>query len=70
MPMKHAIPQLDLGDTCRRVNTTNHVRDIDLPWVKSCYFSRESSSDLSFSFIEQQSSMPVNVTLANINFQH
>jgi len=35
MPMNHAIPQLDLGDTCRRVSTVNHVHDIDLPWTKS-----------------------------------
>jgi hypothetical protein len=68
MPMNHAILQLDFGDTCRRVSTVNHVRDIDLPWMKSCWFSRESSSsDLSLvSSSNQVDPMPVNVTPANI----
>jgi hypothetical protein len=30
MPMNHAILQLDFGDTCRRVSTVNHVRDISV----------------------------------------
>jgi hypothetical protein len=66
--MNHAIPQLDLGDTCQRVSTANRVRDIDRPLMKSCCLSREScSSDLSLvSPSNKVDPMPVNVTPANI----
>lgn len=70
MPMNHAIPQLDLGDTCRRfsLSTANHVHDIDLPLMRPRCFSREScSSDLSIiSSSNKVDPMPVNVTPANI----
>ncbi len=68
MSMDHAILQLDLGDTCRRVSTANRIRGTDLPWMKSCCFSRESSSDdLSLvSSSNQVDPMPINVTPANI----
>jgi hypothetical protein len=61
MPMNHAILQLDLVDNCRRVTTVNHIRDIDLPWIKSRRFSREScSSDLSLvSLNNKVDTMPV-----------
>ena len=34
--MNHTTLQLDLCDTCRRVDTANHVHDIELLWMKFC----------------------------------